>query len=145
MSIAKYIIVILLVFGITLTAVTLQPTQATTIIGFGGVIVAVFINILTQAVANKENTAATKQVAVTLETESATTQQQLKELAKVSFETHLLVNSAMGKQLHLGAELARWKANQTRDGVDIKAAIEAERLLEEHLGKQSILDKENKK
>jgi hypothetical protein len=47
-------------------------------------------------------------------------------------QIHDLVNSAMGRQLRINAELARWKANTTKEPIDITAADEAEKLYRQH-------------
>ncbi len=59
---------------------------------------------------------------------------------KIAKDTHTLVNSNMGVQLRLNAELSRWKANQTGLPEDARAADVAERMIREHEAKQRLVD-----
>jgi 4-amino-4-deoxy-L-arabinose transferase-like glycosyltransferase len=68
---------------------------------------------------------------------------KLEEIAKVGKTVHSLVNSAMGVQLKVNAELARWKADQTKLPEDREAADKAENLYREHEAKQIKADEEN--
>ena len=81
-----------------------------------------------------------EQVKKTLEISTRLTVDKLANLTKVSKSTHSFVNSLMGEQLKQTAELSRWKANNTKLKVDIKAAENAERLLKEHMEAQKIVD-----
>lgn len=54
---------------------------------------------------------------------------------------HKLVNSAMGVQLGINADLARWKADRTGFTEHIKAADKAEKLSLEHDESQAKVDK----
>lgn len=65
---------------------------------------------------------------------------RLTEVQRVGVDTHTLVNSNMHVQLKLNAELTRWKANQTGDEADERAAQTAQRMLSEHEAKQAIVD-----
>lgn len=143
--IAKYTVAIMIIFGGCITVAILQPDQAIAIVGMGGTICSVLITGLVQAIAHEETVRKTSMVAEKLEQNDAKTEKTLEQLSKVTIDTHVLVNSAMGKQLHLGAELARWKANQTKNDIDEKAALEAERLLMEHITKQNTVDTEEAK
>lgn len=66
------------------------------------------------------------------------------ETQKTGEKTHTLVNSNFGAQLKLGAELSRWKANQTGKAEHLEAADIAEKLLQEHEKKQSVVDSKEK-
>lgn len=61
-------------------------------------------------------------------------------LTKVSNDTHMLVNSAMGAQLRLASVLSDRIAALTKDPDDEKAADEAHRLYDEHMLKQKKVD-----
>ena len=69
---------------------------------------------------------------------------KLDENLKVTHDTHTLVNSNMGEQLQLGADLSRWKANQTKgtpdEEVNERAAKLAEEKLRDHQVKQAKVD-----
>lgn len=65
---------------------------------------------------------------------------KVQTISKSTDAVHVLVNSNMGAQLKLGAELSRWKAVQTGEPADLKAADAAENLLKEHEAKQAIVD-----
>lgn len=65
---------------------------------------------------------------------------KVQTISKSADSIHTLVNSNMGVQLKLGAELSRWKATQTKNKQDVRAADEAERLWQEHEAKQAIVD-----
>ncbi len=68
----------------------------------------------------------------------------LEGIAAVGEKTHMLVNSAMGAQLKLGAETARALADLQPTPEHIAAADLAERTLAEHRAKQSIVDQGEK-
>lgn len=70
---------------------------------------------------------------------------KVQTISKSADATHILVNSNMGAQLKLGAELARWKAVKTGQKLDIEAADEAERLWADHEAKQAIVDRQEGK
>lgn len=53
---------------------------------------------------------------------------------------HTLVNSNFGNQLTISAKALRRIADMSGDTRDIVIATEAERLLNEHLSKQSMVD-----
>ena len=72
---------------------------------------------------------------------AAVTAQQDGKLDRI----HTLVNSNMGVQLRMTAELARWKAVQTRDPQHIAEAENAERLYREHVEKQAAVDAADQK
>lgn len=59
---------------------------------------------------------------------------------KIAKDTHTLVNSNMGVQLRLNAELSRWKADQTGLAEDARAADVAEQMIREHESKQRLVD-----
>lgn len=65
---------------------------------------------------------------------------QVHTVSKSTDAIHTLVNSNMGIQLKLGAELSRWKAVQTGQTADLEAAAKAEQMLREHEAKQAIVD-----
>lgn len=65
---------------------------------------------------------------------------KVQTISKSTDAVHTLVNSNMGAQLKLGAELSRWKAVQTRNKQDVAAADEAERLWRDHEAKQAMVD-----
>lgn len=67
---------------------------------------------------------------------------KLGKIAKVSDQTHTLVNSAMGYQLQLNAVSTRRLAILTNSPVDVQAAALAERALKEHEDRQEIVDNE---
>lgn len=54
---------------------------------------------------------------------------------------HKLVNSAMGVQLGINADLARWKADRTGNPEHVKAADKADKLYFEHEESQARVDK----
>jgi hypothetical protein len=82
-----------------------------------------------------------RQVKRTLDQTTAVQSRQLGDLADVAAATHVLVNNNMAVQLKLNAELSRWKAEQTRDPADARAAEAAERLYREHEVKQAAVDR----
>jgi len=53
---------------------------------------------------------------------------------------HTLVNSNMGAQLRISAVALRNLANETKNADDAGRATEAERLLEDHISKQAVVD-----
>lgn len=81
-----------------------------------------------------------EQVKKTLETSTHQHVEKLEEVAQVTKATHTLVNSNMGIQLKMNAELARWKADHTSNPKYEQEALLAEKALEEHLEKQKIVD-----
>jgi len=81
-----------------------------------------------------------KEVKTALEETTSATSEKLDKIAETSDKTHTLVNSNMGVQLKLNAELSRWKADQTKDKSDEAAAIQAEHMFREHEGKQATVD-----
>ncbi len=85
--------------------------------------------------------AAVEEVKTTLETSKQETDDKLEVIAHTGDMTHRLVNSAMGVQLKLSAETSRFKANTTKNPVDIAAAELAEKTLLEHQQKQHEADK----
>ena len=58
---------------------------------------------------------------------------------------HVLVNSQYGSALKISAVALRRVADTSKSPDDIKAAIEAERALAEHIQKQEIVDAVNRK
>ncbi len=92
------------------------------------------------AVAKTADAAAGKAEEVKTTLAAATAQQDGK-LDRI----HTLVNSNMGVQLRMTAELARWKAVQTRDPKHIAEAENAERLYREHVEKQAAVDAADQK
>lgn len=83
-----------------------------------------------------------KEVKQTLSEATTATDTKLEELAVTADATHTLVNSNMGVQLRLNAELSRWKALQTGKPADAEAADLAEKLLREHELKQADVDRQ---
>jgi hypothetical protein len=69
---------------------------------------------------------------------------KLEGLAKVAKATHTLVNSAMAQVLQQNAELARWKADHSKDTpegpANAAAAEVAEQLMRDHEHKQKQVD-----
>lgn len=65
---------------------------------------------------------------------------KLREVQQLGEETHELVNSGSLVQLKLNAELSHWKAKQTGDPEDIRAAETADKLVAEHIEKQKRAD-----
>lgn len=63
----------------------------------------------------------------------ASQEKKLEEMAVVADKTHALVNSAMTAQLRLVAKSARLLADHTKNPEHIKDAVEAEKLLAEHI------------
>lgn len=122
----RYLISIMFVFVICAVVAIIQPSQAIIVIGMGGTIIAVFVNGLNQA-------SQTKEVATALINSTTNTTTKLDEI-------HTLVNSAMGTQLKSNADLARWKANNTKQLIDIQIAENAELALKQHIQKQNIVD-----
>jgi len=129
-----------------------QPSSTVQIIGFCSFVSVSLFSYLRQenaavATASKveEVKVAAKQVATTLETTVAKQDEKLTSIAKTGRDTHTLVNSNMGVQLRLNAELSRWKANETKLQIDKDAADLAEKLLDEHLAKQATVDERDKK
>lgn len=81
-----------------------------------------------------------EEVKQTLVVSEKKTSDQLTNIAKVSEDTHILVNSNMGVQLQLNMELSMWKADQTKLHADIEAANAAQKLYHEHMAKQAKVD-----
>ncbi len=72
------------------------------------------------------------------------TEKKLDNIVKVANDTHTLVNSNMGVQLRLNAELSRWKAESTKTPEDEQAAVTSEGMYQDHLRKQAVVDKRKK-
>lgn len=68
------------------------------------------------------------------------TSRKLDDLARVSADTHTLVNNNMGVQLRLNAAVTRRLADKTGDSEDVKAAELSARMLKEHEDKQRVVD-----
>jgi hypothetical protein len=72
------------------------------------------------------------------------TAHQIAVVSDVTKDVHTLVNSNMGVQLKLNAELSRWKANQMKGGPGAadaeRAAVEAEFIYQSHVAKQHAVD-----
>ena len=79
-------------------------------------------------------------VAVELRATTSSTTARLQSLSKTTGDTHTLVNSNMGVQLHLNAAVSRRLASLTGDPDDAAAAILAEQLYHEHQAKQKVVD-----
>jgi hypothetical protein len=84
--------------------------------------------------------AAVEEVKTTLETTKRDTDVKLEGIARTGDITHTLVNSGLGVQLKLSAETSRFKANTTKNPVDIAAADLAEKTLADHQQKQRDAD-----
>lgn len=95
-----------------------------------------------QVVKQIGNDAAIKVEAVKkdLEVTTVTNNANIKEIRVTGEKVHKLVNSAMGAQLKLGAELSRWKANQTKLPVDFVAADLADEKHADHERQQAAVD-----
>lgn len=65
----------------------------------------------------------------------------LRKIARVTEQTHILVNSNMGIQLRINAVATRRLSLMTGAADDIEAANLAERLYLEHQTKQAVVDK----
>lgn len=63
------------------------------------------------------------------------------EAKSVNDATHILVNSNMGIQLKIAMGLASRLAKITKTPDDIADAVETKRIYDEHMSKQSIVDK----
>lgn len=83
---------------------------------------------------------AVEDVKTTLKETKSATDEKLEELADIAAATHVLVNSAMGAQLKLNAETSRFKADTTKNPIDIAAAELAEHTLADHVAKQRAVD-----
>jgi len=82
----------------------------------------------------------TEEVKTTLEEANKEARVHMAEIQKTGIDTHTLVNHNMSIQLKLNLELSRWKAQQTKDIVDINAANLAEAMYKAHIAKQAIVD-----
>lgn len=80
------------------------------------------------------------EVKVKLDSVEEVKNEQAAALAKITQDTHTLVNSNFGIQLALHAKSARKLANLTNDPVDILVADTAEADLQDHITKQKIVD-----
>lgn len=96
-------------------------------------IIAGVVTIVLSIMSNRTKTAVQSSSDVAVE--------KLDGIAKTGEKTHTLVNSNMGAQLKLGAELARWKADREPTQQNKDAADLAEQRLKEHEGKQAIVDR----
>ena len=91
-------------------------------------------------VATVEAAAKVEDVKRDLQTQGASVDKQMAEIARVGVDTHTLVNNNMGAQLKLGADLSEFKATTTGKAEDIAAAKLARALYDEHVKKQAIVD-----
>lgn len=66
---------------------------------------------------------------------------QLESIEQTGKDTHTLVNNKMAIQLKINADKSRRLAEITKDPADILEALEAERMLDEHLGRQGNVDR----
>lgn len=64
------------------------------------------------------------------------------KMAKVANQTHTLVNSAMGNQLKLTAQSALDLAAENPTKINVKKARAAEKMLSEHIVKQTKVDED---
>lgn len=62
------------------------------------------------------------------------------KIQKQNDSIHTLVNSQYGSALKISAVALRRVADTSKDVSDIAAAVEAERVLAEHIRKQAIVD-----
>ena len=83
---------------------------------------------------------ATAQVKARLETVTTDTAKHLDVIEKTGEKTHTLVNSNMGVQLRMHADLTQRMAEKTKEPEDIAAALQAKKLWDEHQGKQATVD-----
>lgn len=115
-------------------------------VGVGGVITSVVNLVLgfleRKAAARRaiETAKKVEEVKTTLEESTVVQAERIEELKKVADETHTLVNNNMGVQLKLNMELSRWKADQGNDPAHIRDAEQAEKLYNEHMEKQAVVD-----
>lgn len=68
------------------------------------------------------------------------TKQIVGETKVLGEQTHILVNERMAIQLRLSARSARRTADLTKDPEDERLALEAEKLLREHMAQQQLVD-----
>lgn len=133
------------VVALGVIGVVFSPSNAITIIGFCGVVVTglfTHLSTLNTAEQTREQVADVKTALVEKDEKQGV---QLDGISKMGERNHVLLNNNMSIQLKSNAELSRWKANQTKDPRDIKAADEAEQLYHEHQGKQMKLDAQDAK
>jgi len=138
------------IVAVGVLGVVFSKENATQIIGFCSITVVSLLALLqgiiaatkVQETAVKLDEAAVKveQVKQTLHDESAKTEEKLMSLAKVTKDTHTLVNSNMGIQLTISATALRRLADITGNGADAAAAKIAEDSLHEHEAKQRVVD-----
>jgi len=142
----SYLLALVGVMAVVGIVVALQPTQAVPIIGFGTLIAVALLQLLQgqKAAIKVEEVASTQKDAAALVAKVAKTLQtaegKVDKLALVAEATHTLVNSAMGNQLQISALLARRLSTITGESGDISAAVEAERLYDDHIRKQAVVD-----
>lgn len=92
---------------------------------------------------NRNRTSALKtadEVKQTLVETNLVKNEKLDAIAATADKTHELVNSGALAQYKLGAELSRWKADQTKLPADVAAAEKAEDLYRVHASKQASVD-----
>lgn len=65
---------------------------------------------------------------------------KLNGMAKTAEKTHTLVNSGYQAQLEIAAIALRRLAAITNEPEDALAAVKAEKLLQDHIGRQKIVD-----
>ena len=138
--------VLILVVAVVVTGIILAPAQATVTVGFGVLAVTGILQLLQAAKAAVKVDEAAVKVAEVAES-ARVVERMLDQIAivgrntqRMGEATHTLVNSDMGRQLKLSAVQARQLAILTRDQTHINAADEAERLYDEHVKKQNLVD-----
>ncbi len=133
-----------------------SPGNTTQIIGFCTLAVVSLLGIFQQmrtALVANERGEETKQAALSAATKVEAVKvaldhhdDKLVDLKKTTDDVHILVNSAMAKQLKLVALLARRIANLPGSTLeDAASADAADKALSDHLANQSLVDNENLK
>ena len=92
------------------------------------------------AVVQQRSERSAKEVKETLAANTSKQDKQLDVIEKTGEKTHTLVNSNMGVQLRMHADLTQRMAEKTNEPEDIAAALQAKKLWDEHQGKQATVD-----
>ena len=104
------------------------------------VFLGLLLNAVVQYVNARKAAAKVHDVANALEINNAIADGKLSEIKQTGIDTHTLVNSNMGSQLKLTAVALRRVAELTENEDDFNAAVEAEKLLADHVRKQAVVD-----
>jgi len=114
-----------------------SPQNIVSILGFCGVVTVSLLGL----VKSNETSVKVEEVKVDLAKNNEAQAEKLIKIEETGEKVHTLVNSNMGVQLKLSAELSRWKADQTNDPQFEADAKLAESRLREHEAKQALVDK----